>query len=368
MQKRKLIALTAVAGMLAMILDSRIALSAAAEGVQLCISTVIPSLFPFLFLSGIFGRSCPGAGLPGQLLGKAYGIPPSMEFMLVPMLLGGYPVGAQCIYEAYRQGTVSKETAQRMLAWCSNCGPAFLFGMLAAFFPSGKLLWLLWGIVLFSVWAASFVFSAPCNARRMDRAASPFGIDAAIGAMLKICGWVILFRVLLGFLNRWFLGAAPAEVRVLCAGLLELSNGSCMLNLIADERIRFCICGVLLACIVISSGSLFAGMVFHTVFNSTLLIASYWARTVETDAEAAYTGALSLLPFLLGALLFGSILMFLMRRFRALRLRDGRKTFGVPPCPERPVRMSELVVQISGIIVASVWYVIDLFRISGFLQ
>ena len=128
------------------------------------------------------------------------------------------------------------------------------------------------------------------------------------------------------------------------------------------------ICGVLLACIVISSGSLFAGMVFHTVFNSTLLIASYWARTIETDAEAAYTGALSLLPFLLGALLFGSILMFLMRRFRALRLRDGRKTFGVPPCPERPVRMSELVVQISGIIVASVWYVIDLFRISGFLQ
>ena len=128
------------------------------------------------------------------------------------------------------------------------------------------------------------------------------------------------------------------------------------------------ICGVLLACIVISSGSLFAGMVFHTVFNSTLLIASYWARTVETDAEAAYTGVLSLLPFLLGALLFGSILMFLMRRFRALRLRDGRKTFGVPPCPERPVRMSELVVQISGIIVTSVWYVIDLFRISGFLQ
>ena len=128
------------------------------------------------------------------------------------------------------------------------------------------------------------------------------------------------------------------------------------------------ICGVLLACIVISSGSLFAGMVFHTVFNSTLLIASYWARTVETGAEAAYTGALSLLPFLLGALLFGSILMFLMRRFRALRLRDGRKTFGVPPCPERPVRMSELIVQISGVIVTSVWYVIDLFRISGFLQ
>ena len=72
MQKRKLIALAAVAGMLAMILDSRIALSAAAEGVQLCISTVIPSLFPFLFLSGIFGRCFTGMGLPGQLLGVSH--------------------------------------------------------------------------------------------------------------------------------------------------------------------------------------------------------------------------------------------------------------------------------------------------------
>ncbi len=131
------------------------------------------------------------------------------------------------------------------------------------------------------------------------------------------------------------------------------------------------ICGVLLACIVISSGSLFAGMVFHTVFNSILLIASYMARSAEADAEAtaAYAGnALSLLPLLIGALLFGYILMLLMRRFRALRLRDGRRTFGVPPCPERECGMSELVVQISGIVVASVWYVIDLFRVSGFLQ
>lgn len=263
MQKKWIAALAAVAGMLAMILDSRTALSAAAEGVQLCISTVIPSLFPFLFLSGTFGQYCPGTGLVGRLLGKLYGIPGNMEFMLVPMLLGGYPVGAQCVYEAYRQGTVSKETAQRMLAWCSNCGPAFLFGMLAAFFPSGKLLWLLCGIVLFSAWAASFVFSVPCSAQKADKAASSFGIDAAIGAMLKICGWVVLFRVLLGFLNRWFLGAAPAEARVLCAGLLELSNGCCMLSLIPDERVRFCICGVLLAggglCVLFQTASVCPG-------------------------------------------------------------------------------------------------------------
>lgn len=131
------------------------------------------------------------------------------------------------------------------------------------------------------------------------------------------------------------------------------------------------ICGVLLACIVISSGSLFTGMVFHTVFNATLLIASYFARGAETETDAAilYTGnVFTLISLFTGALLFGAILLFLMRRFRALRLRDGRKTFGVPPCPPRDASISELIVQISGVVVASVWYVIDLFRICGFLD
>lgn len=127
------------------------------------------------------------------------------------------------------------------------------------------------------------------------------------------------------------------------------------------------ICGVLLACIVISSGSLLTGVVFHTVFNSILLIASYMAGSAET--EILYTGnVLALLPLLFGALLFGFLLLLLMRRFRALRLRDGRRTFGVEPCPEREVGMNELVVQISGVIVAGVWYVVDLLQISGFLQ
>lgn len=308
MQKKWLAALAAVAGMLTMILDSRTALSSAADGVQLCISTVIPSLFPFLFLSGTFGRYCPGTGLPGRLLGRLYGIPGSMEFMLVPMLLGGYPVGAQCVYEAYRQGTVSKGTAQRMLAWCSNCGPAFLFGMLAAFFPSGKLLWLLWGIVLFSAWAASFVFSVPCSAQRVDKAASSFGMEAAIGAMLKICGWVVLFRVLLGFLNRWFLGAAPAEGRVLCAGLLELSNGCCMLNLIPDERVRFCICGVLLTggglCVLFQTASVCPGfsMKYYVlgklVQAATAGVSAFAAVFGQPLLIIAWVGALFLLKFL----------------------------------------------------------------------
>ena len=84
-QRRWLPALASAAGMLALILDSRTALSSATEGVALCIKTIIPSLFPFIFLSGTFSGSCSGHA-PG-FLGRLPGIPRGMESLLIPTLL-----------------------------------------------------------------------------------------------------------------------------------------------------------------------------------------------------------------------------------------------------------------------------------------
>lgn len=275
MQKKWLVSLAAAAGMLILILDSRTALAGASEGVRLCIQTVIPSLFPFLFLSGTFSGSCPWTGSPGRLIGRIFGIPKGMEYILVPMLLGGYPVGAQCVYEASARGTISKRNAERMLAYCSNCGPAFLFGMLAAFFPGMKLLWLLWGITLSGIWAAAFVFSVPGAAGDAERAGAPFGIEKAIWAMLKICGWVILFRVLIGFLGKWVLWRAKPEMHVLWAGVLELTNGCCMLGSIMDERIRFLLCSVLLSfggiCVLFQTVSVCPGLSIRYYLAGKLL-------------------------------------------------------------------------------------------------
>ena len=52
MKSRKLLVGTVAAiVMLILILDGRCALYGAAEGLELCIRTVIPSLFPFFFFS-----------------------------------------------------------------------------------------------------------------------------------------------------------------------------------------------------------------------------------------------------------------------------------------------------------------------------
>ena len=268
MERRKwLTAIAASAGMLALILDSRTAVSGAVQGIDLCMKTVVPSLFPFLFLSGMFSAAFSGTnGALFRLLGKVFSFPAHTEYLVIPAFLGGYPVGAQCVFQAYHIGLVEKKQAERMLAFCSNAGPSFIFGILSSCFQRKALLFLIWGIQILSAWTAArfFSFDNGTIGDETKLAADSFEIETAIWAMLKICGWVILFRILISFLDRWFLWMAATPLRVIIIGLLELSNGCCSLNLIPREDVRFLVCSFLLAfggsCVAYQTASVCRGL------------------------------------------------------------------------------------------------------------
>lgn len=237
--------------MLVLIFDSRTALSGGTQGVELCLRTVIPSLFPFLFLSGFFSSAFAGTKLGGlTILGRVFSLPTGAEYLLIPAFLGGYPIGAQAVAQAYGSGGMRRDQAERLLAYCSNAGPAFLFGMVINQFGFKYMTWVIWAIQILSAWTASAFFgirdSRP-SAEKSPALQSSFGMESAVWAMLKICGWIVLFRIVAAFLERWFLWAVPAWLRVTIIGLLELANGCCCLNLIVDEGVRFVICNLLLA-------------------------------------------------------------------------------------------------------------------------
>lgn len=311
MEKRKwLEAAAASAMMLALILDSRTAFSGAAQGVELCLKTVIPSLFPFLFLSGIFSAAFSGGSLPRlRFLGQAFALPPKMEYLLVPAFLGGYPVGAQCVSDAYASGCLSRRKAEKMLAFCSNVGPAFLFGILSSQFQRINLVWAIWGIQILSAWTAARLLADPeAGNESPGKVRNPpqAGIEPAIQAMLKICGWIILFRVVIAFLDRWILWAVSADGRIAIIGLLELSNGCCCLNLISREGVRFVICNVLLAfgglCVAYQTASVcrglklryyFAGKILQGCTAAFLAAAFYYQRWALFPVWAAATLAVS---------------------------------------------------------------------------
>lgn len=239
-------------GMLMLILDSKTALSGAEEGIRLIIYTVIPSLFPFFFLSiWLTGSAGASSFPPLRWIGKLFRLPAGTEYLLLPAFLGGYPAGAQAVTTAWEQGQLSKHTAHRLLSFCSNAGPSFIFGILSGMFPDKSFLWLLWLLHICGALLASHCYAVSDMADLKSVPAEPKSVSdilkAAIQVMASVSGWVLLFRILIGFLEKWVLWLFPTEVRILLTGLLELTNGCCSLNRISDTRLRFLLCSVMLS-------------------------------------------------------------------------------------------------------------------------
>jgi len=93
--------------------------------------------------------------------------------------------------------------------------------------------------------------------------------------MSILCGWILCFRILLSFLDRWFLWMLPEPVRVLIWGLLELSNGCCALTQVESESLRFVICSLLLAfgglCVAMQTASVTEGIPMGAYLYGKLL-------------------------------------------------------------------------------------------------
>ena len=279
MERRKyLYGIGAAAGMLVLILDGKTALAGARSGIELCLMTVIPALFPFIVLSILLSGALLGASIPPlRPVGKILKMPAGTESLLLCAFLGGYPSGAVAVSEAFRAGSLSKDTAERLLSFCNNAGPAFLFGMTLSLFPDAGAGWLLWGIHILSALAVGILIpgkeSSPV---KLKKGGSSIGvIKKAITVMATVCAWVILFRIIIAFLDRWILWILPPEGRVAVIGFLELSNGCCSLNLVNDVRIRLILCSGMLAlggvCVTMQTVSSVRGLKMNLYFLGKIL-------------------------------------------------------------------------------------------------
>ncbi len=262
--KAKIYALLSAAAMLILILDAKAALTGASAGVELCIRTLIPSLFPFFVVCNVLTASvlCFPSGWLKPLEGLLR-IPKGTGSIFLVGLLGGYPLGAQALETAREKGSVSESTCRRMLGFCSNAGPAFLFGVGATLFPGRRICWILWAVHILSAVLNGILIPGSCEAiqhqRQQPAVCLPAALKKAVSSMGLICGWVVLFRVLLQFLERWFLWLLPDAVRYTVSGVFELANGCIALGGIKSLGLRFTLCSVLLAfgglCVTLQTAS-----------------------------------------------------------------------------------------------------------------
>ena len=291
MRRRKLIGgvLSCIA-MLIIIIDGKSAVSSIRGGVDLCLRTVIPALFPFFILSGIMNSCFLGQTFrflaPLQRLCK---LPAGTESILLIGLFSGYPVGAQLVSEAYAGKCLSKENAMRMLGFCSNAGPAFIFGMLATAFTNPVIPWVLWGTHIVSGLTVGWLLPGgatdTCALKEKEVISVAKALQNATKNIATVCGWVILFRLMLDFCKGWFLWLLPDEIQVLIAGVVELTNGCVMLQQLESEGTRFilaaamlpCICGVMCGITPPLGLGMYAGMsLAESDFSKTFKNNLFW--------------------------------------------------------------------------------------------
>ena len=158
-------------------------------------------------------------------------------------------------------------------------------------FPEMWYSWVLWGIHIVSALLVSRIFPVSTTSTKIE---NPYAcgiteaMASAVKAMTFVCGWITIFRILITFLNRWVLWALPVTAQVAIAGLLELSNGCCILGLIDSIPVRFTLCACFLAlgglCVTMQTASAakgislryyIVGKCLQTVF-SILLSLSIW--------------------------------------------------------------------------------------------
>lgn len=319
--------------MLIIILDTKTALSGAMTGVQLCLNTIVPSLFPFIFLSGMLNNFLLGRKSSVlSPLGRLCKIPNGGESLLLLGFLAGYPVGAQVITQAYRDGQLQSATARRMLGFCNNAGPAFLFGMFSVIFSNRLIPWVLWFIHILSALLVGFFLPGECMPSCKIENPQPITVHRALQNTLKviavICGWVILFRMIISFADKWFLWLLPVEAQVLISGFLELSNGCVMLQRIPEESIRFLLAGPMLAfggiCVgmqtasvtaELGSGYYFPGKVLQSLFS--LLFAMFFCPVLFQNFVFPYH-----VPVMLMLLAAIGIILCVLHRKKLWLLRE----------------------------------------------
>ena len=318
--QRGLLLLPAAGALLLLILRPEAASAAAAEGIDSCLRSLLPALFPFLVMTNVIL----GLGVPRRLL-RLLGRPFEAVFHIrrtalsafLTGLAGGCPVGAYASVACFRRGDCSREEAERLLIFANNCSPGFLIGVIGPrILQDGagaiRLLIMQW---LVSVYIGYLLGIG----RTPSRSVGPAGgekrpspaqlLTAAVReggrSGLVISAYVVFFRVFTAFLPP----------RPLLRGLLELTSG---LSLITGRGLPQTLTaafllgwgGLSVACQVISAAE---GTELRTgtyiplrLFHGALMVLCCWSQ---------HKGG----PFLLLPLLIFAVFAFLVKTCRKER-------------------------------------------------
>lgn len=303
---RYFIALGCVLCAAILVLDGDVVAAGALSGVQLCLQTVIPSLFCFMVLTGFLINS--GLyrliSLPlGPLTKGLFCLPPSMGSVVLLSLIGGYPMGAKSIAGLLEQGRLDRATAQQMLPFCCCAGPSFIITAVGSgMFGSAQAGILLYLVQLFVSILLGAVLGmrergqqrrmlcAPLPAQRTSdfmpmSQAFVLSVSQAVSALGQMCGFVILFKALSDILSSTLEGGV---LSCLLLGSLEVTNG-CLLA--SGQPLGLCLASCFLSFGGLSVAAQIAGILRGTGLRLRPFLLLRLAHAICSGASSCFSCA-----------------------------------------------------------------------------
>ena len=186
-------------------------------------------------------------------------------------LTGGYPLGAASVAELYRSGSVSKDEAERLLAFCNNSGPAFILGAAGAgvFGSAAVGLYLYAAHILAAALTGIIMRPGPVRTPIQQQKASlssperfpaafAQSVSSSAASTISICGFVVFFSALINVLTcsgvfssaagriSALTGLGLTQAGALLRGILELGTGISALSGLEPGSSNLALCAFIL--------------------------------------------------------------------------------------------------------------------------
>lgn len=244
-----------IAGMLIL---PKVSVNFALAGLNLWFTKMIPTLFPFMVVSGILIRMNLVKPLCAPFLNIArflFGVNENGVFCIIIGFLCGFPMGAKVIADLYEMKQLSRPEADYLLSFCNNIGPIYFCGyVLVTLNVANKLPFLfgmygipiLYGIVRFrlkKVKVPDYFCCASLEAAKPLRfmEAVDGAIVSGIENITKLGGYMIFFNLFniipRFFMQRGLFDPLPYERKIrltyFFSCLFEISNG---VNLVKNKE------------------------------------------------------------------------------------------------------------------------------------
>lgn len=105
-----------------------LSLEYASTGLNLWFTKMVPTLLPFMILSGIMIRmnlTESFVSLLHPLIHRIFGTSRNGSYTIIMGFLCGFPMGARIVGELYETGKLSRSESAKLLYFCNNIGPIY---------------------------------------------------------------------------------------------------------------------------------------------------------------------------------------------------------------------------------------------------